>query len=197
MAMNESTWLRWLSLVDNGLGTMIFLLTIPLVKPQTAHPALLALNHLREEYVFTRKHHRHMCVMRFLLWKGAELNFHWRTATMRHTFHCHQQWTDTANAVNSLQNSQRQNRQTWVEKKTQTRASKNKYTRAWSHSALTQVYTSVRIVCALPTHTRNLIFHSSSLQMFGGLCKTKPAKTVFLKSRNGLPLQNVYVLTLH
>lgn len=38
--------------------------------------------------------------------KGAEVNFHWKATTVRHIFHSHQQYRDTASAVNRLQNSQ-------------------------------------------------------------------------------------------
>lgn len=117
--------------------------------------------------------------MRFLLWKGAELNFHRRTAAVRHTFHCHQQWTDTANAVNSLHNTK--TKQTDISTKTQGRASKNKTnTHVRSHRF-------TRVPCQ---HTQNNyfpVFSVFSLQMFDGPCKTKPVKTVFLTSRNSLP----------
>lgn len=42
----------------------------------------------------------------FATQKGAEVNFHWKATTVRHIFHSHQQYRDTASAVNRLQNSQ-------------------------------------------------------------------------------------------
>lgn len=116
----------------SGLGAIIYLLTFPLVKPWWDHPFHLSTTpgrNMCSQPTPPKLEPRGTCVWwdssagGSFQWKGAELNFHWGTTTMRNTFHCHQQWTDTANAVNSLQNSQRQTGRL-VCKHTNTHASK-------------------------------------------------------------------------
>lgn len=103
-------WLESLQLdVSSVVGAMNYLLNIPHVKSETHQsfsPPPPPSNTQREKPALVWWVSSPVFFFFFATQKGAEVNFHWKATTVRHIFHSHQQYGDTASAVNRLQNSQ-------------------------------------------------------------------------------------------
>lgn len=103
-------WLESLQLdVSSVVGAINYLLNIPHVKSETHQsfsPPPPPSNTQREKPALVWWVSSPVFFFFFATQKGAEVNFHWKATTVRHIFHSHQQYGDTASAVNRLQNSQ-------------------------------------------------------------------------------------------
>lgn len=128
--------------------------------------------------------------------QGAELNFHWKRTAMRHIFHCHQRRTATANSLNSLQNSQKANKQT--ELQTHNQKTNGVIGMDGCQRTLAPVYMSACTVYIENMHkdlSSPQLFLRSLLQMFGPAKQNWEKTSLFLTYSLFLRIQHMSTKT--